>query len=130
MKAQLAQLTKFGAVGIFNNTFGYLLYLLLTWVWLDPKVAITLLYPIGVLMGYHGHFKYSFSYQGRYSSAVARYLSAHLFGYLVNLFILFLFVDILLYPHTIIQIMAIFVVGGIQFILFKFFVFPQFQPKG
>jgi putative flippase GtrA len=55
-----SQFAKYGAVGLAANGIGYAVYLLVTWMWLDPKVAITLLYPFRAIIGYFGHANIAF----------------------------------------------------------------------
>ena len=118
------QLAKYVAVGLVANGIGYTVYLLVTWVGLDPKVAITLLYPFGALIGYFGHFKIAFLYCGSHSKSIFRYLQAHIVGYSLNFVILYCFVDLLGYPHPLIQAFAVFAVAGVLFFLFRYYVFP------
>ncbi|MDD2882880.1 MAG: GtrA family protein [Rhodoferax sp.] len=126
--AVLTQVARYGVVGVLNNLLGYLIYLLVTWLWLDPKVAVTLLYPVGALTAYFGHAKYSFSYSGSTPHGVLRYVIAHLIGYSVNVLMLYVLSDRLLFPHQIIQALAIVVVAGVLFLLFRYFVFPNHSP--
>jgi putative flippase GtrA len=121
----LRQVVRYGVVGVLNNLLGYLIYLVITFFWLDPKVAVTLLYPVGAVTAYFGHLKYAFSYQGKGATASLRYVIAHLVGYCVNLLMLFILTDKLLFPHQAVQALAIFVVAGILFLLFRYFVFPK-----
>lgn len=123
--ASLRQVIRYGVVGVLNNLLGYFIYLLITFFWLEPKFAITLLYPVGVITAYFGHSKYSFSYRGRDTHALLRYVLAHLFGYVANLLILYVLSDKLKFPHQAVQALAIFVVAGILFLMFKFYVFPE-----
>lgn len=119
----IRQVARYGIVGILNNLLGYLIYLALTWLWLEPKLAVTLLYPIGALTAYFGHAKYSFTYDGRFANGLMRYIMAHFVGYCVNIGLIYVFSDKLLFPHQIVQAVAIFVVAGVLFLLFKYFVF-------
>lgn len=121
----VTQLIKYGVVGVLNNFLGYLIYLLVTWLWLDPKMAVSLLYPIGATTAYFGHAKYSFSYGGKASRGVLRFVIAQLVGYSLNLLLLYVFSDILKIPHQIVQAVAIVVVAGVLFLLFKYYVFPD-----
>lgn len=121
----LRQVIRYGFVGALNNLLGYLIYLLVTFYWLDPMVAITLLYPVGVATAYFGHSKYSFEYQGNNTHALARFLIAHVIGYGVNLLLLYIFWEKLKLPHQMVQGAAIFVVAGILFLLSRYFVFPH-----
>lgn len=124
----LGQMIRYGVVGVTNNYSGYLIYLLVTWLWLDPKVAVTLMYPIGAATAYFGHARYSFAYSGRTSHSIVRYSIAHLIGYGANIGILYLFSDWLGYPHQLVQAVAIVAVASILYLLFRYFVFPN-RPK-
>jgi len=115
----------YGLVGVTHNLLTFVLFLLLTWKWLDPKIAVTLLYPVGALIGYFGHAKFSFSFSGANLIGLSRFFITHIIGYLTNVLILFVFVDLLGYPHFVIQAIAIFAVAGVLFFLFRYYVFPQ-----
>ena len=119
------QSLRYLVVGAVSNLIGYLIYLLLTWLWLDPKVAVTLLYPIAAFIGYFSHRKYSFAFSGFHFGAMTRYVVAHLIGYATNVSILYVFSDVLGYAHQLVQAVAVFVVAGVLFLLFRYFVFPQ-----
>jgi putative flippase GtrA len=123
--ATLTQLIRYGVVGVLNNLLGYLIYLLLTWLWLDPKMAVTLMYPIGALSAYFGHARYSFAFSGSTWHGIIRYAIAHLIGYGANICLLYVFMDMLGFPHQMVQAFAIVAVGGILYLLFRYFVFPN-----
>lgn len=125
LRSTLGQVFRYGVVGVLNNLLGYLIYLVVTWLWLDPKVAVTLMYPMGAVTAYVGHAKYSFAFRGPTSYGLARYTLAHLIGYAANIGMLYLFSDRLGYPHQLVQAAAIVVVAGILFLLFRYFVFPH-----
>lgn len=119
----LGQVVRYGMVGVLNNLLGYLIYLLITWLWLDPKVAVTLMYPIGAVTAYFGHSRYSFAYSGRTSRGILRYAIAHLIGYGANIGMLYVFSDRLGFPHQLVQALAIVAVAGILYLMFRYFVF-------
>lgn len=121
----LGQVARYGVVGALNNLLGYLVYLLITWLWLDPKAVVTLMYPIGAVTAYFAHAKYSFAYSGSTSSGIIRYAVAHLVGYGVNIGMLYLFSDLFKFPHQMVQAVAIIVVAGVLYLLFRYFVFPN-----
>ncbi|MES2888876.1 MAG: GtrA family protein [Pseudomonadota bacterium] len=125
LRSTLGQVFRYGVVGVLNNLLGYLIYLVVTWLWLDPKVAITLMYPIGATTAYFGHAKYSFAYSGQTTHGIFRYILAHFIGYGVNIALLYVFSDRLMYPHQLVQAAAIFVVAGVLFLMFRYFVFPN-----
>jgi putative flippase GtrA len=114
---------RYGIAGVVSNALGFIIYVLLTWNWLDPKIAITLLYPIGAFIAYYGNSKFTFSYAGSHFTGLLRYSAAHLIGYMANVLILFVFVDLLGYSHLLIQAIAIFAVAGVLFLLFRYYVF-------
>lgn len=120
----LYQLARYGIVGILNNLLGYLIYLIITFFLLDPKIAISLFYPIGAVTGYLGHMKYSFTYHGKNTNAWGRYFFTYLIGYVINLMMLWILSDIFHFPHQAVQALAIFIVAGVLFFMLKYFVFP------
>jgi putative flippase GtrA len=121
----LERVIRYGIVGVLNNLLGYLIYLLITWLWFDPKIAVSMMYPIGAVTSYFGHSRYSFSYTGRTLQGVTRYATAHLIGYGVNIGMLYVCSDLLRYPHQLVQAVAIVVVACILYLLFSYFVFPD-----
>jgi putative flippase GtrA len=122
--ATIRQIVRYGVVGIMNNLLGYCIYLAVTFLGLDPKLTVTLLYPIGAIAGYFGHSKYSFAYKGKSLWAPVRYAVAHIASYGVNVLMLYFFWERLGYPHQLIQALSIFVCAGVLFVLFRYFVFP------
>lgn len=125
----LMQIVRYGVVGLATNFFGYLIYLLVTWLWLDPKVAVSLFYPLAATMGYFSHAKISFAHDGRHRDDMPRYIVAHVIGYLTNISLLYVFVDKLFFPHQLVQIVAIIIVAGELFLLFKYYVFSGKRIK-
>ena len=121
----IMQVIRYGVVGVINNTWGYLIYLLVTWLGLEPKLAITLLYPIGAVTAYFGHAKYSFAYRGKAVSGIWRFVIAQLTGYTVNVVTLHVFSDLLGFPHQLVQAASIFIVAGVLFVLFRYYVFRK-----
>ena len=112
-------------MGVLNNLLGYGIYLLVTFFWLEPMIAISLLYPVGAITGYFGHSKYAFTYQGKHTHALMRYFIAHIISYGVNFLMLYILWEKLKYPHQAVQGAAIFVCAGILFLMFRYFVFPN-----
>ncbi|HRD69434.1 MAG TPA: GtrA family protein [Legionella sp.] len=120
----LREIMRYGIVGVINNLIGYVVYLIVTFFWLDPKIAITIFYSIGAIIAYFGHAKYSFSQRTMSFDTAVKFSIAYLIGYAINYLMLFILSDKLLYPHQLVQGLAIFVVAGILFCLLRFFVFP------
>ena len=121
----MRQLIPYGLVGVVSNLTIYFVYLLITYLGVEPKTAMTLVYIIGALIGYIGNRKWTFAHHGNFTSAALRYVSAHFFGYLLNYMILFVFVDRFGYAHQWVQAVAIIIVASFLFIVFKYFVFRE-----
>jgi len=121
----MKQLIRYGLVGIASNATIYGAYLLMTHHGIEPKIAMTLTYIIGVTIGFVGNRKWTFTHHGSLFRTSIRYLFAHLLGYMLNFLLLFTFVDYLGYPHQWVQATAIIVVAGFLFIVFKYFVFRK-----
>lgn len=121
----MQQLIRYGLVGLASNLAIYCIYLLLTYLGVEPKAAMTLVYMIGATIGFVGNRKWTFSHQGDAFHSAIRYMIAHFAGYLLNFLILFIFVDKLGYIHQAVQAAAIIVVAGFLFIIFKYYVFHE-----
>lgn len=121
----MQQLIRYGFVGMISNVSIYFGYLLITYLGVESKAAMTLVYIIGASIGFAGNRKWTFAHPGHFSSTALRYVWAHFFGYILNFLILFTFVDRLGYAHQWVQAMAIVVVAGFLFIVFKYFVFCE-----
>lgn len=117
------QLLRYGFMGVAINLAAYLLFLAIVHAGIDPKVAISFLYPAGATMGFFGH-RWTFAHGGGWSGALVRYSLAHACGYLINLAMLAVLVDRLGYPHQGVQAAAIFTVAAFLFVVFRLFVFP------
>ena len=120
----IIQLIRYVIVGVFTNLTGYLIYLGVTWFGVDPKIAVSLLYPIAVLVAYFGHVRYTFADSENSSGGVFRYILAHVVGFIMNLSLLYILHDLMGAPHQLVQLLAIFLVAGVLFLLFKYYVFP------
>jgi len=121
----MRQLIRYALVGVASNAVIYIVYLFMTCFGVEPKTAMTLVYIIGASIGFIGNRKWTFAHRGDSFSAVLRYMLAHLSGYLLNYLILFTFVDRLGYAHQWVQAVAIMIVAGFLFIVFKYFVFRE-----
>lgn len=123
--AGIRQLTRYAMIGIVSNSLGYVVYLLLTFFLVGPKIAMTLVYLTGATVGYVGNRQWTFTHKGKILPTLIKYCLAHALGYTINFIILYVFVDRLLYPHQAVQFVAILVVAGILFFVFKKFVFAD-----
>ena len=122
----IRQLISFSVVGLSSNLVGYAVYLVLAETSLGSKLAVAILYPIGVVISYIANKRLTFRHdKGQVFSSAVRYLMVCIFGYFLNLLLIIWFVEILGFPHQIVQIMAIFLVALSSFVLLRMFVFGR-----
>ena len=121
------QFIRYGLTGLALNLLGYLIYLAVTWLGMEPKMAVTIFYPLGVFYSYFAHKRFSFQHSGgtRNYRLIVRYFTAYAVGYMINLSLLSFFSDRLGYPHHWVQGAAIFIVAGFLFVALKLFVFRK-----
>jgi putative flippase GtrA len=117
------QTLRFIVVGVLSNTILYLAYLLVTWLGLDPKIAMTLVYVAAIVGTFVINRRWTFGAHSISVKGFLKYLVVYAFGYLVNLAILFVAVDNLGAPHQWVQLFAIGVVAVVSFLGQKFWVF-------
>ena len=125
MNTPLRQFLRFAVVGLASNALGFCWYLLLTWLGVGPKTAMSLLFLIGTLQTFVFNKRWSFQFDGPNRHVFLRYLSVYGLGYLVNLAMLMWLVDYAGYPHVLIQAVMIVVVAILMFILQKYWVFAK-----
>lgn len=121
----IKQLIRFGIVGVISNMAGYLIYLLITSAGIDPKITVSILFPIGTVLNFVGNKKWTFGSSGSNLHTGFRHILVFALGYVLNILILLVFVDYLGFAHQLVQFVAIFVVALYIFVAIKFFVFAD-----
>ena len=117
------QFTKYAIVGLISNGVLYALYLLLTWVGLGPKIAMSILYVFGTVQTFVFNRKWTFSSDVKYGPSFFRYIVTYFSGYVINLVILGYFVDHLAMNHQLVQGVTILVLAAYLFVMQKYWVF-------
>jgi putative flippase GtrA len=125
MKTTLTQAVRFAVVGLASNALGFCWYLLLTWLGMGPKAAMSLLFLIGTSQTFIFNKHWSFQYGGTDRLVLVRYFVAYGLGYVLNLAMLIVLVDYANYPHAPVQAAMIVVVAAVMFLLQKFWVFAS-----
>jgi putative flippase GtrA len=118
------QLLRYGIVGIASNASIYVLYLLMTAIGMGPKLAMSLLYMLGVLQTFVFNKSWTFRYVGQGRAAFWRHVVLYVVGYLVQLLLLALMVDTLHWRHQwvmagVVLLMAVFFFLGQKFWVFR-----------
>jgi putative flippase GtrA len=117
------QALRFGVVGLASNAVLYGVYLGMTTVGMGPKLAMSLVYAIGVAQTFLFNKRWTFGHVGRFDAALVRYILLYAGGYFANLLVLAWLVDGYGYPHQIVQGVMILTLAACFFILQKFWVF-------
>jgi len=117
------QFFRYGVVGVASNFVLYSLYLMVTYLSVDPKLAFSVLYLVGVLQSFIFNKKWAFNHHGDQTVAFLRYFLIYGFGYFINLGALIIFVDRLGYSHHWVQGAMIPVIAVLLFVMQKIWVF-------
>ncbi len=121
----LGELVRFGVVGVVHNLLGYLVYLLITWLGVDPKLAVVILYPLGMVASYYLNRRWTFDHTGAVAQSMTRYVSMHVCGLLANILILYIGHDLMEFPHQLVQLFTMFFLAGVSFLVSKFLIFSS-----
>jgi putative flippase GtrA len=121
------QLLRYAIAGVTNNGIAYGIYLLLAHLLDSPKIAMSITYVGGMTAGFFINRSWVFKNQNSRDGIawldVIKYLIAHAGGYGLNYLILHYFVDVLAYPHPLVQAVSILIVAAFLFTVFRYFVF-------
>jgi len=120
----IGQFIRYVTVGVLSNGVLFAAYVLLTTVGIGPKLAMTLLYALGVIQTFFFNKRWSFRHGGTDGPAFVRYCASYVIGYGLNLAALWVLVDRLGYAHQIVQGIVILVLAVMLFLLQKSWVFP------
>ncbi|MCU7873407.1 MAG: GtrA family protein [Candidatus Thiodiazotropha sp. (ex Lucinoma borealis)] len=119
------QFLRYAMIGVVSNLVLYTAYLLMTSMGVGYKTAMTLIYGVGILQTFLLNRRWTFDHQGDFHGALIRYLIIYLLGYIVFFGGLYIFVDIMGYPHQLIQAIFIVIVAILLFTLLRVWIFSQ-----
>lgn len=122
---ELTQFIRYGVVGLTSNAVIYLVYIILTHLGINPKLAMSLLYVVGVFQTFVFNKKWAFQFEGAAAPAIVRHFMTYAVGYAVNFLALILLVDQFGLPHQEVQALMIFVVALMLFVVQRYWVFPK-----
>lgn len=125
MQATWGRMIRFALVGLISNGVAYAVYLALTAVGMDPYAAATVVYVVALGVGFAGHRKVTFAHQGRLGRAAVSYLVVYAIGYLFDIAILAIGMDVFGQSHVIAQAAAVVVVAVYLYIALQQFVFTS-----
>jgi putative flippase GtrA len=117
-----SSLFRYSLNGIFLNGLGFVTYLFLTYLRIDPKLAMSIIYIFFLIIGFFWHKNFSFL-SSNIAPSKFKFLLVHLSAYLINLALLFLFVDLLQFKHQYVQGLAIILVAIYLYMMLNRIVF-------
>lgn len=127
MASLQVQSLRFLTVGLVSNAVLYLFYVVLTWIGLSPFLAVGIVFVFGVMQTFVFNRRWTFSQQHSGSMQLPRYLIVYIIAFLVNILCIYIFVNLMAYPHQWVQAVAIPVLGVFLFIGQRYWVFG---PRG
>ena len=122
--AACKQFIRYALVGLGSNAVSYFVYVVVTWLGVESKTAMTWLYLLGAIQTFVFNKQWSFRFRGAPMPALVRYAMAYGFGYVVNLLGLMFFVDHAGMPHHVVQGAMIVTVAVLLFVAQKYWIFP------
>ena len=125
MMTARSQFIRYVIVGLASNAVMYIAYIVLTLVGMGPKLAMSLLYGIGVLQTFVFNKNWSFRFEGAATPALVRYATVYAVGYVIQFLALMLLVDQIGLPHQWVMGALILFIALLLFLAQKFWVFRQ-----
>ena len=125
----MIRFVRFGFTGIVTNTLGYIIYLIVTFFGVPPKLAMTILYFAGVLIGFSANRRWVFVNAADQQGAIVKYGMMYGVGYMLNYGILYIFVDRLHYAHAYVQAFGIVAVAAFVYVASSIYVFPSVSKR-
>jgi putative flippase GtrA len=119
------QFIQYCIVGVASNAVAYGVFLLLVWQGVEAKISMSIVYAFGAAFSFWMNRTWTFAFTGNWIGSTARFLGAHLSGYLLNLIILMIFRDRFHFPAAIVQAAAIGLVAIYMFLASKLYVFRE-----
>ena len=108
-----------------SNLVLFALYLILVKLGLNIKIAMSLCYGLGVINTFYFNKTWTFTYQGDNKRALLKYALLYLSGYIINLAVLFVLVDVHGFAHQLVQGATILFLAVYFFFASKIIVFNK-----
>ena len=122
-RENLRQLFSYGVIGVFSNALLYCLFVLITWLGVEPKLAMSIGWVIGITQSYFLNRRFTFSLKGQDLTSFIKYVTTYLLNYCINWVALYIFVDLQGHSHLIVQAIMVFVNAAIIFLMLRVWVF-------
>lgn len=120
---KLGSLIKFIIVGLSSNLFLYFIYLFFVNLGLDYKIAVSIIYIVGILYTYAINSVWTFGCNGDHRVLLIKYIFLYFFFYIINLSLLAILVDRMSLAHELVQGGLIFLISMLNFSIQKYWIF-------
>ncbi|NYH10306.1 GtrA family protein [Pseudomonas moraviensis] len=118
----VAQIGAYVGVGAIVNGSGYALFLVLLWVGVEHKLSAAITYALGVFASFLLNRRLVFESSVSFLSGVIRLCVMLLTGFFLNMALLYICVDRLNCPASVVQLFSIAFVSVCFYFLNKYFV--------
>lgn len=124
-KEALIQFIKFGMVGVFNTLSSTVYYWILLYFHFNYLLATTIAYIIASLIGYLLNNHWVFQSKKVTKTSLFKYYVVYGTSYFLNIFSMFIWVDVLSISKVIAPIFTLFVTVPFNYIFNKIWVFKK-----
>lgn len=129
MQKLFKQFFKFGIVGCVNTFSSWLFYYPLIFINVDYRIATTIAYILSSIIGYLLNKKWVFKKNIYDSNSVLKYYVVYGSSYILNMFCVYLWVEVLDISKLYAPILTLFVTVPYNFIFSKLWVFTEKENK-
>ena len=119
----IIQIIRYVIVGLISNLILFGAYIYLTTLGVGPKIAMSVLYILGVIQTFVFNKRWSFRFNGSFTPALMRYATSYILGYVINFSAFMLLVDRMGFPHQWVQGVMIVSIAILLFIAQRYWVF-------
>ena len=117
------QIAHYGLSAVIINLSAYLSYIIATSFGVEPKLFILIMAPFFIILTFVIQKKYIFKSKENVNKVFFSYLLLCILGNALNIFFLYIFVDIYELPHQIVQFCLMIFIGLLFYLCAKYFVY-------
>jgi len=122
----LNQLTKFFLVGIIINLIGYFIYIFIAnFLMINPPVAAIAAGITVAPIGFQWNKRYSFENTNKGIAIEFKYYLLYIFTILMNAVNIWIFSNLIGFPHEITAAVSIAILALLSFLIQKFYIFKK-----
>jgi putative flippase GtrA len=119
-----AQFIRYAAIGLGLNATLYAAYLLLTWLVMGSRSAMTITFCTGMVLSFVANRNLTFRHRGDHLGALLRFIASYAILYAINFAALWVLAERMGVAHQIVQGGVILALPLFAFALQKCWVFP------